>query len=192
MQAPSSSVSHRARWRGAVDAILGAMRHLLVLPALLLVACAPVRGDDDDSSSGTSGLTLEDRWEDMNPGDCLVLPEDNGFLPEGSARATSGLWYDVQCLWIGGNASQIVIEPFSFDEVNGGDFEVSVVRGTTPGGEVIALGGDPGTLHLMPSAFGVLNGWWEGDLEDVDSGGNPVRLEAVIFKDAAVDQVVGR
>ncbi len=166
---------------------------LALVPALLLTACAPVRGDDDDSGGGGSGtLTLQERWEEMSEGQCVVLPEDNGFLPEGAGRATSGLWYDVQCVWTGGNAGQIVIEPFSFDEANGGDFAVSVVRGTTPGGEQITLAGDAGTLHLLPSTWGVLNGWWEGDLDDADSGGNPLRLEAVIFKDARVDQVVGR
>jgi hypothetical protein len=174
------------------------MRPLLLLCLVPLLACPPVRdpggppGDDDDATTPDPG-DLESVWEATAEGACDVIPDSPGvLLPDGAGRATNGLWYDVGCYWTGGNASEILIEVPSFDERSGGDFEVDAVIPRDTGGAVLALEGDLGELHLLPAEVGRLDGWWSGDLSGTDASGATVRLEAVVFRGAQVDSVVGR
>ncbi|MCO4773399.1 MAG: hypothetical protein KDA24_25425 [Deltaproteobacteria bacterium] len=167
-------------------------RLLLLAAAFLLCACPPVRPGDDDDSAPPSGGDLDAVWESLSPGSCLVLPEANGFLDSGAGQATNGLFYEVACIWTGGNASSVTLELSNFDEAQGGDFAVTGVRPTEPSGETVVMEGDLGSLHVLPGAWGTLNGWWEGDLSGETASGATAQLEAVVFKDARVDSVVGR
>ena len=169
---------------------------LLLSLSLSLCACPPVRdgggtGDDDDDDD-IGGGTLEEVWEALAPGSCAVLPEDSGLLSEGAGQATSGLWYEVGCIWTGGNASQVFVEPTWFDEQQGGEFTVANVRGVESGGSQVVMDGDFGVLTLMPGTSGLLNGWWEGELRGLSYAGVEVQLEAIVWRDAQVEEVVGR
>ncbi len=172
----------------------------LIFCLLLLVGCSPAldndrvppdgeSGDDDDS---TVSDDLEDLWETLDPGVCDVVPDNGSLLPYGEGRATTGLWYEVACWWIGGNASQITLQFDYFDERNGGDFDLVSIDVRDTGGTFVSVDGDFGQLHLLAGDDGTLNGWWEGDLSGVDPSGQAVQLDAVVFRDAFVDSVVSR
>ncbi len=171
---------------------------LLLSLCLSLCACPPVRDggetgdDDDDDDDDIGGGTLEEIWESLSPGSCAVLPEDSGLLAEGAGRATSGLWYDVACIGTGGNASEVFIEPEWFDEQQGGEFAGTNVRAVAPGGSQVVIDGDFGALTLMPGTWGLLNGWWEGELRGFNEAGLEVQLEAIVWRDTQVEPVVGR
>lgn len=146
-------------------------------------------GDDDDA---TASDDLEAVWESLDPGECDVLPDNEQVLAYGAGRATTGLWYDLACEWIGGNASTITFQFEWFDERGGGDFALQSIDVRDVGGGFVDVEGDFGQLHLLAGDGGTLNGWWEGDLGGVDASGIPVQLDAVVFRDAFVDTVVGR
>ena len=146
-------------------------------------------GDDDDT---TASSDLEEVWESLDPGECDAVPDNDMLLPYGEGRATTGLWYELACWWIGGNASSITFQFEYFDERNGGDFDLASIDVRDIGGTFVSVDGDFGQLHLLPGDGGALNGWWEGDLSGVDAAGQAVQLDAVVFRDAFVDTVVGR
>lgn len=170
------------------------MRCTCLFALCLLSACAPVRGDDDDSSGGGGGggSDVETVWEELQPGACAVLPADTAPLATGAGIATNGLWYDIGCVWTGGNASEVRMELEWFDEANGGDFAVTSFTARSAGGDFISFDGDTGSVHLLEGTWGVLNGWWEGDLAGVDAAGQPYAIEAVVWRDASVESVMGR
>ena len=110
-------------------------RTLLLLMLVPLMACPPVLGDDDDAvaddddaaddDDSTSSGDLEDIYDGMNDGGCDVIPDNDSMLPNGAGIATEGLWYEVRCIWTGGNASEITVQLNYFDSFGGGDFEVT-------------------------------------------------------------------
>jgi hypothetical protein len=164
------------------------------LLATVLFACAPVRrGDDDDDDVTDDDATdgIEAIWAATDPGVCDVIPDNEYLLPEGGGVATVGLFYAVTCWWNGGNASSVDIQIDAFDEVSGGDYAVSGVTARDLSGIVIPLSGDFGELHVEPGS-GTFNGWWQGDLVGTSSKGPAIELQAVVFRDAAIEAVMGR
>ena len=174
-----------------------------LLLLVLLLGCTPslsndppVGADDDDATGDDDDATAsgdwEDVWESLDSQACDVVPDSDMLLPYGDGRATTGLWYELACVWIGGNASQITFQFDWFDERNGGVFPLISIDVRDLGGSFVSVDGEFGALELLPSDDGTLNGWWAGDLSGVDAAGIPVQLDAVVFRDAFVDTVVGR
>lgn len=176
------------------------MTRSLSICLLCIVGCTPALNNDDpplgedpgDDDDATANADLEQIWDSLEPQACDVIPDNEMTLPFGEGRATTGLWYELACWWIGGNASSITFQFEYFDERNGGDFDLVSIDVRDIGGQFVSVDGDFGELHVLPGDGAVLNGWWEGDLSGADPAGQPVQLDAVVFKDAYVETVVGR
>jgi|GEM_PF-5655947 len=169
-------------------------RTLLFLLCASLLGCPPVRSDDDDATSGDDDDAtgdLQSVYDGLSEGACDVIPDNDALLPTGAGQATMGLWYEVRCIWTGGNASSVTLNLDYFDGA-GGDFPITSVYAVDVGGNEVRMEGDLGALHLIEGEPEYLNGWWEGDLAGVDPAGQPVQLDAIVFRGAVVDTVVGR
>ena len=121
-----------------------------------------------------------------------MLPDNEQLLAFGAGRALTGLWYEAACDWIGGNASSVTFQLEYFDDRGGGDFALTSIDVRDVGGNFVSVDGDFGLLHVLPGDGGTLNRWWEGELGGVDAAGLPVQLDAIVFRDAYVETVVGR
>ena len=123
-------------------------RLLLMLSLVSLVGCTPALnngpppvedlGDDDDT---TASSDPEELWESLDPGECDAVPDNDMLLPYGEGRATTGLWYELACWWIGGNASSITFQFEYFDERNGGDFDLASIDVRDIGGTFVSVEG---------------------------------------------------
>ena len=183
------------------------MPRLACFAALLLAApllgCPPVRdgaaNDDDATSPGEP--TVEERYEDLDVGECAAgwsldpaaqeppLPGEGG-----TGTATYGLWHSLDCRVMAPNGL-LTLTLDSFDPAP--DTDVGVQRITIddaddePDSRDASLG-DAGFVHFADGSYESVGGWWEGDAEHRQDDGGSISLQWQVFRDLRLDAVVGR
>ncbi len=175
-----------------------------LLPILLLSACAPVRetGLDDDDDATAPEPTIEERYQDLEPGTCAggwsadpaaqtpPLPGDGG---EGTG--TYGLWYAVECRvdppvglisftldWFDLGVPNIDV-PITSVSINDVDEDHD-----PRDAELI----DAAPMHFEENDYEVFSGWWEGEAEFLQDDDTPISLLWLVFSEAPSIGVAGR